>query len=86
MASQRPSVARIVHYKSYGTPGGEYEPACRAAIVTAVDPLEGAPGHPSENVALCVLNPTGLFFREGVQHDEESKAGGTWHWPERVDG
>lgn len=34
--STPPTVGRIVHYKSYGTPGGEYEPECRAAIVTAV--------------------------------------------------
>ena len=32
----RPTVSRIVHYVSYGTPGGEYPPACRAAIVTEV--------------------------------------------------
>lgn len=32
----QPSVGRIVHYVSYGTPGGEYPQACRAAIVTAV--------------------------------------------------
>lgn len=32
----KPSVGRIVHYVSYGTPGGEYPPACRAAMVTDV--------------------------------------------------
>ena len=35
--SQTPSIGRIVHYHSYGTPGGEYLPEPRAAIVTAVD-------------------------------------------------
>lgn len=34
--SSPPTVGRIVHYKSYGTPGGEYEPECRAAIITSV--------------------------------------------------
>lgn len=32
----KPSVGRIVHYVSFGTPGGEYAPKCRAAIVTEV--------------------------------------------------
>jgi hypothetical protein len=33
------------------------------------------------------LNPTGLFFRSlsdgGCPLDEDAKAGGSWHWPER---
>ena len=32
----KPSVSRMVHYVSYGTPGGEYASACRAAVVTEV--------------------------------------------------
>ena len=71
-----PTIGRIVHYVSYGTPGGEYEPLHRAAIITAVY------GHPRD-VALCVMNPTGIFFNEHVLYDEEF-AGGTWHWPERA--
>lgn len=31
---QKPSVGRVVHYVSYGTPGGEYQSECRAAVVT----------------------------------------------------
>lgn len=79
----KPSVGRAVHYVSYGTPGGEFQPACRAAEITEVD-AEG-------NVGLLVKNPDGLFFhpighRNGPRpHDEETKAGGTWHWPERVE-
>ncbi len=75
----RPSVGRIVHYVSYGTPGGEYTQECRAAIVTDVDQLATRP------VSLAVLNPTGMFFNQGVAQDELEKAGGTWHWPERVE-
>jgi hypothetical protein len=71
----KPSIGRIVHYVSYGTPGGEYPSACRAAIVTALDD-SGTP-------CLCVLNPEGLFFNQYVNQDEETKRGGTWHWPER---
>ena len=73
---QIPSVGRIVHYVSYGTPGGEYTSQCRAAIVTEViNP---------DLVGLAVLNPTGMFFNSQITHDESGTVGGTWHWPERV--
>ena len=71
-----PTVGRIVHYTSYGTPGGEYASECRAAVVTAV----GEDG----NLSLCVLNPTGMFFNTEVRHGSADQ-GGTWHWPERVE-
>lgn len=70
------AVGRIVHYVSYGTPGGEYERQCRAAIIT-----EAGDG---VSIGLAVVNPTGLFFNPICWHDEEVKRGGTWHWPERV--
>lgn len=75
----KPSVGRIVHYVSYGTPGGEFTSECRAAVVTEV--VAGVDG---EIVGLCVLNPSGLFFNDS-NHDEETKKGGSWHWPERVE-
>jgi hypothetical protein len=69
-----PTVGRIVHYKSYGTPGGEYGPECRAAVVTEVID--------AENVGLAVLNPTGMFFNSPIEQDEDqTEGGGTWHWP-----
>jgi len=73
---QQPSVGRVVHYVAYGTPGGEF-PArvCRAAVVSQVHE-EG------ERIGVVVLNPTGLFFNVDIPHDEQDKAGGTWHWPE----
>jgi len=73
-----PTIGRIVHYVSYGTPGGEFAPEHRAAIVTMVDARNLMAVH------LCVLNPTGMFFNGVVFHDEDTKSGGTWHWPERV--
>lgn len=74
-----PSIGRIVHYVSYGTPKGEYTSQCRAALITAV---AGAPGEQAEGtVSLAVLNPTGLFFHEATRHAEAGKPGGTWHWP-----
>lgn len=77
----QPSVGRVVHYTSYGTPCGEYGQECRAAMITEV--LSDV------SVGLCVLNPTGMFFRQDVQYDAgvddaATPAGGMWHWPERV--
>lgn len=73
----KPSVGRIVHYVSYGTPGGEYKSECRAAIVTEVGGLIGTHAsieHSSaeEALGLCVLNPTGQFFNQGVIYDDGS--------------
>lgn len=60
-----PSIGRIVHYVSYGTPHGEYKAVCRAAVITQVTQ------HPvaDATVGLAVLNPTGMFFHELVEYD-----------------
>lgn len=79
MSDQKPSVGRIVHYVSYGTPGGEYPSVCRAAIITEADSEPGVTA-----VGLAVLNPEGMFFNRDVTHSEDDHRGGTWHWPERV--
>jgi hypothetical protein len=68
-----PSVGRIVHYQSYGTPGGEYKSVLRAAIITEVVD--------NETVHLCVLNPTGQFFNLNVKQGDGP---GQWDWPLRV--
>lgn len=81
-----PTIGRIVHYVAYGTPGGEYKPEHRAAIITEVSE-PAAPGNLINQdliVGLCVLNPTGMFFNRGVGPDPSGVRGGTWHWPERV--
>jgi hypothetical protein len=77
-----PSPGRVVHYRSYGTPGGEYASECRAAIVTEVTSQAGEP----ITVGLAVFNPAGVFFKSGVPHAEyaEPHPPGSWHWPERV--
>jgi hypothetical protein len=95
----KPSVGRIVHYVSFGTPAGEYRSECRAAIVTAGPRF--VPGTFTEGggeaLSLCVLNPEGMFFNQHVLYHEgdaghdhagaeipqRSYRGGTWHWPER---
>ena len=66
-----PTVGSIVHYVSYGTPGGEYPSTCRAAIVTAVDEYQpSTDGGFTGAVSLCVLNPEGQFFNKGVLYDD----------------
>ena len=74
MSTPTPSVGRIVHYQSYGTPGGEFLPEPRAAIITAVS---------GETVSLCVLNPTGTFFNQAVTYSPNVKPG-HWSWPPRA--
>lgn len=77
----KPSIGRIVHYVSYGTPGGEYGKECRAAIVADL----AQPDEDNTVVGLAVLNPTGMFFNRAAHDDADSPEGGTWHWPERVE-
>jgi hypothetical protein len=36
MSDPTPTVGRIVHYVSYGTPGGEYPSVCRMAHITEI--------------------------------------------------
>lgn len=87
---QVPSVGRVVHYVSYGTPGGEYHSRCRAALITEVQQVADVEDLTPSIVGLAVLNPTGLFFHP-IGHEngpcpqnESHHEGGTWHWPERV--
>jgi hypothetical protein len=100
--SRRPSVGRIVHYVSHGTPvradGTQaFKSVCRAAHITEVGPasdmdlaqadIEHWDEEHRHVVGLCVVNPTGLFFRSiadgGSPYDPNGGAG-TWHWPEIV--
>lgn len=83
----KPSVADIVHYVSYGTPGGEYTSQCRAAIITAVHDkwYPDYAGEGREQVDLFVMNPEGIFLNKNAIQDESEKKGGTWHWPESVE-
>jgi len=86
-----PSVGRIVHYVSYGTPGGEYTSECRAAVITAVHGSDPVPENGVPYVDLFVMNPTGVFLNQQCRYEHEDNGpdegkprGGTWHWPERV--
>ena len=74
---QSPTVGRMVHYQSYGTPGGEFKSEPRAAIITEVTNKD------TDEVSLCIMNPTGLFFSRCIPFSAEPKAG-CWSWPQRV--
>lgn len=75
---QSPSVGRVVHYQSYGTPGGEFMPQPRAAIVTQV-------ADDGETVGLFIMNPTGVFFPTAVKHAaDDAPTPGCWNWPPYV--
>jgi hypothetical protein len=71
---QTPSIGRVVHYQSYGTPNGEFLPEPRAAIITSVH---------EATIDAAVLNPGGLFFAVGLQYSEDPKPG-CWNWPPRI--
>jgi hypothetical protein len=77
----QPTVGRIVHYQGYGTPGGEYKPEPRAAIITSVDPDDHEFG---PLVSLAVFNRYGLGMRHEVPFSEEPRPG-HWNWPPRVE-
>jgi hypothetical protein len=91
----KPSIGRIVHYQSYGTPGGEHPSEPCAAIITAVKPETDdnlaqahAEGWSEDSEArflltLTVFYPNGTSCKSDVRWDPNN-SGGTWHWPERV--
>ncbi|MFD6968390.1 hypothetical protein [Streptomyces sp. NPDC059949] len=73
MSVPQPSVGRVVHYVSHGTPGGEYTSQCRAAIVTE---LTGTPDEPGL-LGLAVLSPTGMHFDRAVAYDDGGETPGS---------
>lgn len=77
-----PTVGRVVYYKSYGTPNGEYPSKDRAAIVTDVNVRNTTVKGSSEiltitEVRLAVLNPEGMFFTGWLLQGQEP---GQWDW------
>ncbi len=73
-------VGDIVHYVSFGTPGGEYTSECRAAVVTEFE--EDGDDLGKVTASLAVLNPTGMFFKTDLRYSPDGEPG-TWH--ERLD-
>lgn len=84
MEIQKPTVGRTVHYKSYGSPidkdgNQKFKSVPRAAIITEVYSDES--GETSMTIALCVLNPEGVYFNKNVEYGDLP---GQWSWPPRV--
>lgn len=65
----KPSVGRIVYYKSHGSPNGEHKSEDRAAIITGVVS--------DDVIHLAVFNPTGMYFNLNVQRGDGP---GQWDW------
>lgn len=78
----KPSVGDTVHYVARGSADGVFKPECRAAIITSA-PTAGR-GRPAKKLDLFVMTPTGTHHNACPQ-DEDTKAGGTWHWIERIE-
>lgn len=83
-----PSIGRIVHYQSYGTPGGEHLPEPQAAIITKVHQVppssEGAVTA-RDVVDLFVIYPNGTSHKAGVLHSyDDAPTPGMWNWPRLV--
>lgn len=71
-----PTVGRIVHFQTYGTPGGEHPSEPIAAIVTAV--------HDSGVADLFAIYPNGTSHKTGVMHaPADIPTPGYWNWPPR---
>ncbi|QDH85214.1 hypothetical protein SEA_NUBI_81 [Gordonia phage Nubi] len=69
--TQQPTVGRVVHYQSYGTPGGEYLSEPRAAIITEV-------AHVHDAEKLTEMYPTAAAMDQAVQWFDDG--------PRRIDG
>lgn len=74
-----PTVGRMVYYKSLGSANGKFPPANRAAIVTDVKEVTATDGSGAvtNQVRLCVINPTGQFFSDWLDQGQET---GQWDW------
>ena len=78
----KPAISRMVHYVSYGTPGGEYDQRCRAATITEVGGWRTTITQQEDEtkrilhqewdpdmMGLTVHNPTGTFNNTTVPYD-----------------
>ena len=75
-----PTIGRIVHFQTHGTPGGEYLPEPIAAIVTKV---HGAAAADDFLVDLFAIYPNGTSHKTDVPFSAEPKPG-HWNWPPRA--
>lgn len=81
MTTNRPSIGRIVHYVSYGTPGGEYTSQCRAAIITEVPDFLNDPHPRPRNSRLRQVCSWLSRWGSARKHSQRQEANGTdGHW------
>jgi hypothetical protein len=78
-----PSVGRVVHFQTYGTPGGEHLSEPIAAIITAVHDSDPAPEHGVPYVDLFAIYPNGTSHKPNIRYADEPTPG-CWNWPPRV--
>lgn len=79
-APRTPFVGQIVHYQSYGTPGGEYLPEPRAAIITEVHTVYDLGALEDEGVGGTLIREGGkarLIADDGRDTTPYERAGST---------
>lgn len=81
--TQTPSIGRIVHFQTYGTPGGEHPSEPIAAIITAVHDDDPVPEHGVPYVDLFAIYPNGTSNKPNAKFAEEPTPG-HWNWPPRI--
>lgn len=69
----KPTIGRIVHYKTRGSADGAYPPTNFAAMITKV--------YSDNCVSLVTFGESGFRFEMSVQRGDQP---GQWHWPEFV--
>lgn len=87
---QKPTIGRIVHYKSRGSADGKYPSVARAAIITDVEASMNEEKKASGmaliesidyKVKLTVFNPEGIYLTPVWV--EQGDNAGEWNWPPR---
>lgn len=66
----KPTIGRVVYYKTRGSADGFYPPKNFAAIITEVD-------EENETICLATFGKTGIRFEIDVKQGEEP---GQWDW------
>lgn len=78
-----PTVGRIVHYQSYGTPGGEFLPTPTAALIVEVNAQGTHESYGLGLATLAVFYPNGISFKQTISY-ADAPTPGCWNWPPRV--
>lgn len=80
----KPTIGRTVHFRTYGTPGGEHPPQTIAAIITGVHLVQRDDETTSTyEVDLFAMYPNGTSHKSGIRFAEEPTPG-CWSWPPQV--